>query len=191
MKILGGNLKGHNFYMPHGIRPTQNLIKKAVFDILGDIAGLDFLELFAGSGAIGFEAFSRGAKAVTIIESDAFCQEVIEKNMELLRISSQGKFTSEFMSLGGEVFATLKSLSLKKKKFDIAFADPPYGRELGKKALKALNAYDILRPNCLVIIQVEKNEILPSAEGRFLLVRQKRYGTSQLSVYEGKDPSDT
>ncbi|MDP8264409.1 MAG: RsmD family RNA methyltransferase, partial [Candidatus Aceula lacicola] len=56
MKILAGKLKGKNFYMPHGIRPTSDIIRKSVFDILGqDLEGLSFLDLFAGSGAMGFE----------------------------------------------------------------------------------------------------------------------------------------
>ena len=62
MKILGGNLKGRNFYMPAGIRPTQNVVRAAIFDLLGhDLSGVSLLELFAGSGAVGLEAISRGA----------------------------------------------------------------------------------------------------------------------------------
>ena len=86
MKILGGKLKGRNFYMPAEIPPTQNLVRKAVFDILGDINGVEFLELFAGSGAVGFEAFSRGAKMVTLVERVSSCLEVIHKNLQLLDI---------------------------------------------------------------------------------------------------------
>ena len=63
MKIIGGKFKNRNFYMPATIRPTQNMLRKALFDIIGqDFEGLTFLDLFAGSGAMGLEALSRGAK---------------------------------------------------------------------------------------------------------------------------------
>ena len=70
MKILGGSKRGRNFYMPAGIRPTQNLTRKAIFDIIGhDQEGCEMLELFAGSGGVGFEALSMGARKVTFDQS--------------------------------------------------------------------------------------------------------------------------
>ena len=206
MKILSGKLKGRNFYMPAKISPTQNLVRKAIFDILGDIKGVNFLELFAGSGAVGLEAFSRGAKTVTLIERDPQCLEVIHENLRLLDIvhshgnhgchkeiaSSQKALLAmtqtadPLIVIPAEVFLSLKQLALKNKKYDIVFLDPPFGRGLGKKALKALCAYDILTPNCFLLIQGEKNEILPAQEGRFYLIREKKYGASRLSVYEGR-----
>ncbi len=186
MKILGGKLKGRNFYMPAGIRPTQNLVRKAVFDVLGDMRGLEFLELFAGSGGVSFEAISLGVKSATLIERDAHCMEVIQQNIKLLKIASPESSPGLVQLITGDVFPAIKQLALKKRKFDVVFVDPPFGYALGKKILKALGAYDILQPNCFIVIQGEKNEILPSAEGRFLLVREKKYGASQLSFYEGR-----
>ena len=168
--------------MPAEISPTQNLVRKAVFDILGDINGVHFLELFAGSGAVGFEAFSRGAQTVTLVERDPDCVEVIHKNLDLLGIAANDLFRV----IPDEVFLSLKQLASKNKKYDIVFLDPPFGRELGKKTLKALCAYDILTPNCFLLIQGEKNEILPAKEGRFHRAREKKYGASHLSVYEGR-----
>jgi len=69
MKIIGGIYKGRNFYMPAGIRPTQTIARKALFDILGqDMEGVTFVDLFAGSGAIGLEAISCGAEKVIFVE---------------------------------------------------------------------------------------------------------------------------
>ena len=191
MKILGGQLKGRNFYMPADIRPTQNLVRKAIFDVLGDVGGLEFLELFAGSGAVSFEALSLGAKSVTLIERDDHCLEVIRENMRLLKLDSFENFQKSSLGLveliTADIFPSIKQLALKKRKFDVIFVDPPFGHGLGKKTLKALRAYDILHPNCFIIIQGEKNEILPSCEGRFLLVREKNYGASQLSFYSSSN----
>ena len=185
MKIIAGQLKGRNFYMPAEIPPTQNVVRKAVFDILGDMSGMDFLELFAGSGAVGFEAFSRGAKTVTLVEHDPHCVEVIHENLKLLGIERSGIHSDPLMIIPADAFVSIKQLAKRNKKYDIVFLDPPFGHNLGKKALKALGAYDILHANCFLLIQVEKNEILPKQEGRFHLIREKKYGASNLVVYEG------
>jgi len=184
MKIIGGQLKGRNFYMPADIRPTQHVVRKALFDLLGqDMSGVEFLELFSGSGAVGLEALSRGAKKVVFVEKEPKCVSVIEENIEILKISpdEDGKMTFEVIR--GNALAFIKILARQKKAFDIIFIDPPYGRGLAKKALKTLGAYDIVRPNCTIVIQHEKKEILPEAQGRFLLFRQKKYGASLLSLY--------
>lgn len=201
MKILSGQLKGRNFYMPAGISPTKNLLRKAVFDILGDISGADFLELFAGSGAVGWEAFSRGAKTVTLVEREPRCVEVIHENLRLLGIDQLSSImdshphkgegntldtSGQLTIIPADVFVAIKQLAKNDKKYDIVFLDPPFGVGLGKKALKALGAYDILHPNCFLLIQVEKNEIFPAQEGRFHLIKEKKYGVSHLWVYTKK-----
>ncbi len=187
MKILGGRLKGKNIYMPHGIRPTQNLIRKAVFDILGDVTGMKFLELFAGSGAVGLEAFSRGTQQVVLVEKEPFCVEVIEENCKLLGIMPGGGPADPMQCFKGDVFATIKDLACWGRKFDIVFFDPPYGRRLGKKALKTLSAHDIVHSHCFIIAQVKRDETLPKTEGRFFLVRERKYGASSLAIYKVRE----
>ncbi len=169
--------------MPAGIRPTQGIARKALFDILGqDMQGVMFLDLFAGSGAVGLEAISRGANKATMVENDPKCAAVISENISfLLKGAKAGLYNYEVIQ--SDAFATIKTFARQGRKFDIIFIDPPYGRELAKKALKTLGGYDILQPNCTVVIQHEKREILPQNEGRFLLYRQTIYGTTYLSFY--------
>jgi 16S rRNA (guanine(966)-N(2))-methyltransferase RsmD len=184
MKIIGGQFKGRNFYMPAGIRPTQNLARGALFDLLGqDMGGVIFLDLFAGSGAVGLEAISRGAAKVMFVEKDPKCAAVITENMALLRTGPDKAGALPYELLSTDVFAAVKLLSRQEKRFDIIFIDPPYGLGLAKKALKTLEAYDILQPNYMVVIQHEKEEILPEQQGRFLLFRQKKYGGTVLTIY--------
>ncbi len=169
--------------MPFGISPTQNLVRKAVFDILGDMSGLEFLDLYAGSGAVGLEAFSRGAKRVTLVEKDLRCAAIIKENIKLL--TSIDPQEGEMIRLiEGDALMTVKQLAQARKKFDIVFFDPPFERGLGKKTLKTLSAYDILQPNCLVIIQEHNKETLPETEGRVRLVKAKNYGSSVITVYQ-------
>ncbi len=181
MKILGGKFKGRNYYMPKGVRPTQDVTRKAVFDILGqDLEGVRFLDLFAGSGSVGLEALSRSALFVTFVEKNVRCVRVIEENLQILGIPLMQKA----LIAGTDAFATIKNLHRQKKKFDIVYLDPPYGRDLAKKALKTLGAYDILHPNCYIVAEHNKREILPEFEGRFILFKHKKYGKSHLSFYQ-------
>jgi len=133
MKIISGELKGRNFYLPAHIRPTQNIVRKAVFDLIGhDLSGLTFLDLFAGSGAIGFEAISNKAAQVTFVERDSKCFEVLQQNISHLKIIPYMNRPVPYALINNDAFASLKLLARQKRKFDIVFADPPYGRELAK-----------------------------------------------------------
>jgi len=163
--------------MPKGIRPTQQKIRKAIFDILGDIKGLSFLELFAGSGAVGIEAISCGAKEAVFVEKDQKCVKIIRDNLALL-----GCLRYRVIAL--DILKAIKQFSQKNEKFDIIFLDPPYCKDLAKKTLQTLAAYDILTPYGLVVIQHFKKDDLPDKLGVFTLFKQKRYGDTLLSFYK-------
>ena len=187
MKIIAGKYKGRNFYMLEGIRPTQGIVRKALFDILGqDMKGMTLLDLFAGSGAVGLEAISRGAMKATFVEKDPRCAAIIEENIGLLSIHKDKTGIPPYQIVQTDAFAAIKLFSRQNKKFDVVFVDPPYSRGLAKKTLKMLGAYDILHPNCMVVIQHEMEEILPETFGRFLLFRKKKYGSMYLSSYKSE-----
>lgn len=186
MKIIGGKYKGRNIYMPADIRPTQNVVRKAIIDMLGqDLDGLEFLELFAGSAAVGLEALSHGAKKVVFVEKDPKCIKVIEKNLAVLPIKPGPDYRLPYELIQQDSFAMIKRLAERNIKFDIVFLDPPYGADLAKKALKTLGGHDILQPNCFLIVQHSKYEILPQSEGRFNIIKQKKYGSTRITVYQG------
>jgi len=177
--------------MPKGIRPTQGKVRKALFDILGDIQGLSFLELFSGSGAVGFEAVSQGAKQVVFVENNSGCIKALKNNFTYL-------LPTTYYLLPLDVFMAIKKLSKDKKQFDIIFLDPPYYRpegrglasfgqshkDVSKKILQMLGVYDILAPNGFVAIQHFKKEQLPKESGKLILVKESRYGDTVLSFYK-------
>ena len=186
MKIIAGTYKGRNFFMPEGIRPTQSLTRKALFDLLGQhLAGLTFLDLFAGSGAVGLEALSRGAEKVTFVEKDERSSELIRENLGLLGVPLIGRDKHALYEVvEADAFASIKRFSAGGKKFDIVFVDPPYSLGLAKKVLKTLGSYDIVTANCIVVIQHEKEEILPEAQGNLVRSEQRKYGSTVLSIYK-------
>jgi len=185
MKILGGKNRGRNFYLPKDLRATQNIVRKALFDMLGqDMEGESFLDLFAGSGANGLEAHSRGAKSVVFVEKDPKHVKVIEGNIEFFATDIDDPESGRYDLLSIDAFAAIKELKRKKLSFDVIFADPPYSRGLAKKVLKVLSAYDILQPNCVVVMQHDRKEILPKSMGNIVLFRSKNYGMSCLTFYK-------
>lgn len=185
MKIIGGQFKGRNIYMPEGIRPTQNLTRKAVFDILGqDLEGASFLDLFAGSGAMGLEAVSRGSKNVMFVEHNREAFRVITQNIELLRLPMMARDGLNYDAIEADAFTMVKRLAEKNKVFDVVFVDPPYGENLAKKALNVLSRYVIVAATSWVIIEHNNQEHLPHQEGRFMLVKQKTYGKTSVSFYQ-------
>lgn len=181
IRITSGIYKGRRLTMPAGIRPTRELVRKAVFDILGDVAGLSFLELFAGSGAVGLEALSRGAGEVAFVESDRRCVAAIKKNLALLGVTECGLYTKEAEQ-------TIGFLHKAGRRFDIIFLDPPYHLELPKKTLQTLGAYDILAPAGLIIAQHFKKDEVPREAGSLAVFKQSKYGDTFLSFYRKSAP---
>jgi len=191
--------------MPAGIRPTQNKVRKALFDILGDVQGLSFLELFAGSGAVGIEALSRGVEEAVFVEEDRRCIEEIKHNLSVFEFSR-----SRVLAL--DALRAIRLLGQGHKKFDIIFLDPPYYKgaayrrlasrglsadeslrkeseeTLAKKALQTLSDYDILAADGFVITQHFRKDNLPDTLGVLTLFRQSKYGDTQLSFYRKVNP---
>jgi 16S rRNA (guanine(966)-N(2))-methyltransferase RsmD len=180
MRITTGKYRNRKLHMPKGIRPTQDKVRKAIFDILGDISGLNFLEIFAGSGAVGFEALSRDAAELTLIESNRDAILAIKRNIALLNPAVCNVF-----HLDAE--KAIKLLSLDKKSFDIIFIDPPYLKDMAKKILQTLEAYDILSPHGLIVVQHSKAEELPKDTLICSLIKEAKYGDTWLSIFRKKE----
>jgi len=177
MRITSGRHKGKEIKAARNIRPTQDNVRKAVFDILGDIEGVSFLELFAGSGAVAFEALSRGAQQAVLVEYNPDCLLAIRKNIANLKEVACSVYPVQ-------VDKAIKEFHQQARRFDIIFSDPPYYRGLAKKTLQSLAAYDILTANGFLIIQHFKKDDLPVCAGDLTLFKQKTYGDSILSFYQ-------
>ncbi len=196
MRITTGKYRNRKLHMPKGIRPTQDKVRKAIFDILGDISGLTFLELYAGSGAVGFEALSRGITELTLVECNSNSVLAIKRNIALLKAPACKLYYLEAEK-------AVKLIGLDKKSFDIIFIDPPYYKglvsrhhsvpetntvePLAKKILQTLGAYDILSPNGLIVVQHSKLEQLPKDSLKFSLIKEAKYGDTWLSIFRKKE----
>jgi len=177
MRITSGKYKGKEIKAAGNIRPTQDKVRKAIFDILGDLEGVFFLELFAGSGAVALEALSRGAAECVLVEYNSDCLLAIRKNIDSLKETACTVYPAQ-------ADKAIKDFSQQARHFDIIFFDPPYYQGLAKKTLQTLAAYDILTPTGFVIIQHFKKDNLPVSAGDLTLFKQKSYGDTTLSLYK-------
>lgn len=178
MRITGGEFGGRNLKVPKSdeIRPTQDRVREALFNILQfDVPGADFLDLFAGSGAVGLEALSRGAASVTFVERNRKHIAVLNENLALVKARAS--------VVSADCYRYLSSYS--GPGFTIAFADPPYalGEEKGYAAVLAtLAERGVVRPNGLFIAEmtaVQKAEETPGWE----LIRDRTYGKTRLCIW--------
>lgn len=176
MRILSGIFKGRPIEAPKGIRPTQDTVRKSLFDILGDLRGCAVLELCAGSGSVGLEAASRGAAEVVFIENNYHNLAVLRKNIEGLKATGCSLY-------GQDAQQAVRRLHERGRVFDLVFLDPPYYTDLAKKLLQILGAYDIVAPTGQIIAQHFKKDCMPEKIDGLELFRQNYYGDTVLSFY--------
>ncbi len=172
MRVIAGRLGGRTFSSPSGHRthPMSDKIRGALFNALGDIEGLSLLDAFAGSGALSFEAVSRGAARALAIEPDKSAQRSIAENIASLDIKKQVKL----------VGATAQSwLSTTDELFDIVLCDPPYD-DYKPELLKRLAART--RPGGLVVFSLPPTAE-PSLAEDYQLLSSKNYGDASLYFY--------
>lgn len=183
IRIIGGEYKSRLIAMPKGvdIRPTQDKVREALFNILGNINDRKALELFAGTGAFGIEAISRGANSVTFVDNNFRCCKTIRANLESLGVNE-----SKYNIIKTNALSAVPMLAKADEKFDIIFLDPPYYKELAKKCLININDYDIVSPIGLVIVEHFKKDALDVELERFVFVDERRYGDTLITIYKHK-----
>lgn len=177
MRVIAGSAGGIRLAVPkHGVRPTMDRVKAAIFSSLGDVVvGARVLDLFAGSGALGIEALSRGAASVLFVDKDQQSIQTIEKNLV------KTKFEARVRSR--DVFDFLRNAA-ETENFDIIFADPPYeepesGEGCTEKLLCNDTLHHLLEPRGVFVLEKRPSETLPDMQ-LWHIRRQKTYGTTEV-----------
>lgn len=183
MRIIAGSLKGKKIESLPGLatRPLLGRIKKSLFDILGNkVVNARFLDLYAGTGSVGIEALSRGAKYILFVEKESHPARLIRENLRRLELGKRAKVV-EADVLNYNKQAGKFSLP---GQFDLVFAGPPYRMNLIKATLVMILKLRVLRENGWVICQHHFKEKVPKREGFLSLFRRERYGKTVLSFYQ-------
>ena len=187
MRVIAGTHRGRLLHGPQGtaLRPTSDRVREALFSILGRrLTNSCFLDLYAGTGAIGIEALSRGASLVTCVESNAQALRLLRRNVSdctmgqriVIHAQTVAQFLQQPARWGGP--------------YDIVFADPPYtmSREVGSLFASAMTD-GLLADDAWVIVEHATKGMLPAAFGRGSFVRRYRYGDTSLSLYAWPGPA--
>lgn len=181
MRVITGKARGSKLIGPDGLetRPTSDRIKESLFNIIGqDVQAISFLDIFSGSGAIGIEALSRGAKDATFIESSKDAAKAIAANLAKTRLSGQASL------LNMPVDKALEQLARANQKYDVIFMDPPYNKDMINHTLGLIMANDLLGPDGYIIVEGPSDYQLQAHEG-LILWKQKKYSITTISFLKG------
>jgi 16S rRNA (guanine966-N2)-methyltransferase len=175
MRVITGSARGRRLETLEGIdiRPTADKVKEAEFSIIQfEIEGRSVLDLFAGSGQLGIEALSRGAKSATFVDANPAAVKVIRDNLEKTGLAQQASVAAGDFE---------QFLTYTKAVFDIVFIDPPYGKSLVDKALPVVAPH--VSDSGVIICEVARIDTLPNEAGGFVLARKGDYGKTSLGIY--------
>ncbi len=182
MRIIAGKKKGLKLQAPKGLntRPTTDRVKENLFNILQrDVRGRTVLDLFAGTGALGIEAMSRGAKKAVFVERDRHTYTRLCENLH--KVSDLG----DMPTYQRDAFSFLDEC---KEQFDMVFLDPPYQKGLGRKAIENLVGRNLLTEGALVVLETHRDEVLFSSDELVGLgletQKETRYGSTAIRILQ-------
>jgi 16S rRNA (guanine966-N2)-methyltransferase len=175
VRVVAGAYGGRVLRAPRGAatRPTSEKVREAVFAILPDVADATVLDLFAGSGAVGIEALSRGAAHATFVDAARAARAVIDANLAALDLVARATV------VGGDAVAFAAAAT---GPFDAVFVDPPYASDLASRAVAALPA-SALAPGAVVVIEHDRRHEPAEALGAVRRIDHRRYGDTLVSFY--------
>ena len=176
MRVIAGTARSLPLKTIDGpeTRPTTDRIKETLFNMLQmDVPGCRFLDLYAGSGAIGIEALSRGASKVVFVDKSKACTDVIKANLKFTRLEEDAEVIT------GGVLETIAALGNRNERFDIIFMDPPYDHELEKQVLLALQGRSFVDEDTVIIVEASKHTDFSYVEEYgYRIARRKEYKTN-------------
>jgi len=180
MRIVGGACKKRPIRVPEGgVRPTKGIVRGAIFNIIADnITDAEVLDIFAGSGALGLEALSRGARYCTFIEKRAA---TLRTNITEL------SFRKQTTILAHDFQRALRQL--KKRAFDLIFADPPYNKNLAQKVSDLVKRHGLLTNNGMLIIEHSPREKI-SVPAKFYVLKQRKYGDTMITIIKNTEGTE-
>ncbi len=183
MRVIAGEARGRKLLSLDGLhtRPTTDRVKESMFNMISPrIFSARVLDVFAGSGALGIEALSRGASSCVFLENDADALSVIRENLNTVKLSEKAEV---------HLVDACRFLAQIEMKFDIIFLDPPYDAQLYFPSLSAILQGDILEKDGIIISERRADKELPQVQG-LSIVKDRRYGKTAITIYERTDGHD-
>lgn len=187
MRVIAGKARGTRLQSPTNmdIRPTSDRVKESVFGILDrELMDAVVVDLFSGTGNLGIESLSRGAKAAYFVDQSKESIKIITYNLEKTRFLPQATVIHKDAVTG------VKQLAMKGIQADMIFMDPPYHKGLIEPVFEAIEAGKLLAPEGTIIVEHGRTEVLQESYGGFQLVRKKDYGNTSVSFYQLREDKE-
>jgi 16S rRNA (guanine(966)-N(2))-methyltransferase RsmD len=174
--VTGGIFGGRTLRVPagRGVRPTTDRVREATFARLGALGGARVLDLYAGTGALGIEALSRGAVSVVFVERASASLDALRRNLATLCLGESVRIVAR------DVAAAVADLGRARERFDLVLLDPPYETGEDERTLRAVVAARILAPGALLVVERSRRHALPPISG-LALQDERRYGDTIVS----------
>jgi 16S rRNA (guanine966-N2)-methyltransferase len=176
LRIIAGSRKGSRIFAPKGleVRPTGDRVREAVFNLIGPVDGADVLDLFAGSGAMGLEALSRGAATAVFVDSNRIAAETVIRNLEKLGLEGARVYRED-------AGRRLASDAAAGRRYDLVLVDPPYRTLSRFLPMLATHLPSVLAPDGLAVVESEAKE---EPDLPFPLRMSRKYGSTRVSLFE-------
>ncbi len=179
VRVISGSARGLKLNTPEDdrVRPTTDRVKESMFNIVQDwVYDSQVLDLFAGSGALGIEALSRGASQAVFCDNSLDSIKIIKSNIEKARVADRSQIVS------GDFKRCLRDMGAKNQSFDMIFVDPPYYKGLFEEVLDTIRACKILKKDGIVIVEHDAKRPIGQVEG-LEVYKEKKYGITMLTFY--------
>jgi 16S rRNA (guanine966-N2)-methyltransferase len=178
LRITGGRYGGRKLRSPKtGVRPTADRVRESLFTRLGDLDGARVLDLFAGSGALGIEALSRGAESLVCVERSRSVRDVLQANLDALELTDCSRV------IAGDAIAAVGRLARAGDRFDLVLLDPPYAADAAGPVLAAIAKAELLAPHGVVVLERSRSHSLPDVTG-LEPVDERRYGDTMITQFQ-------
>jgi 16S rRNA (guanine966-N2)-methyltransferase len=182
MRVIAGAYRGKKLSSPQGVvtRPTSDRVKEALFSILSsrlDFTDIRVLDICAGTGSLGIEAISRGARSCCFVESERSVISILNKNL----IDTCGKVHSEVLNM--DAVEAIKCCAVRGSQFDLAFFDPPYSSDLYQAVPDVMGASAVLMPGSILIMECSVRNRLLESYGRLKRFDRREYGETALEFF--------
>ncbi|MGL5820335.1 MAG: 16S rRNA (guanine(966)-N(2))-methyltransferase RsmD [Sarcina sp.] len=181
MRIISGKARGRKILSPATMetRPTLDRVKEAMFNIIqGYVPDAVVVDVFAGTGSLGLEAASRGAKECYLVDKSPVTYPILKKNIKDLG------FDDTCTALNMDAYTALKSLNAKGKVFDLIFIDPPYLKDLIPEAIKIIDENGMLQEDGIIVTKIDAVEEIYEGSENIKLIRSKKYGNTIVNLYK-------
>ena len=184
-RITGGSHRGRRLRVPKtaGLRPTTERVRGAIFSVLGAgaVEGERVLDLFAGTGALGIEALSRGASSADFVEANGKLAQQLQENLAELALADRCTVHRRTVQ---------RAVSTLEGPYGLVFADPPYGSVDLEVLMGSLSEVSLVRRGGLVVVEHRSTDSMADAYGRLVRIHDRRYGDTSVRIYSSGDPVD-